>query len=137
MARRVALLSVFIVSAAAVLFPSSVAAVEGFDHVVKYNFCQGVDPHFKVTNRAAGWTNANKLTNETWVERRTANGSWKVIFMWDRAKYKFAVNGDKHWLTSWRTWDGDREFWYRIGFRLRAWHNSNLLSSITVYSKKC
>ena len=137
MSRRVVLALTFAVSAAALLLPSSVAAAEGFDHKVKYNFCQGVDPHFKVTNMAAGWTNANKLTIETWVERRPANGSWKIIFAWDKAKYTFAINGDKHWLTSWRTWDGDRDFWYRIGFRLRAWHNSNLLWSKTVYSVKC
>jgi hypothetical protein len=137
MCRRLILPLTFAVSAAALLFPSSVAAVEGFDHVVKYNFCRGVDPHFKVTNRAAGWTNANKLTIETWVERRPANGDWKIVFAWKKAKYAFDVNGDKHWLTSWRTWDGDREFWYRIGFRLRAWHNSKLLSSTTIYSVKC
>jgi hypothetical protein len=137
MRRRLVLVLTFAVSAAAVLFPSSVAAVEGFDHEVKYNFCQGVDPHFKVTNRAAVWTNANKLTIESWVERKPASGSWKIIFSWDKAKYTFAMNGEKHWLTSWRTWDGDRDFWYRIGFRLRAWHNSNLLSTTTVYSVKC
>lgn len=127
----------FVLSAGALMFPASAAAAEGFDYKVKYNYCQGVDPHFKVTNIAAGWTNANKLTIETWVERRPANGSWKIIYSWDKAKYTFAVNGDKHWLTSWRRWDGDHDFWYRIGFRLRAWHNSKLLSSTTVYSHKC
>ena len=137
MRRRVVIVLAFAVSAVAMLFPASVAAADGFDHVVKYNFCRGVDPNFKVTNRAAGWTNANKLTIETWVERRPADGNWKVIYSWKKAKYKFEINGDKHWLTSWRRWDGDRDFWYRIGFRLRAWHNSNLLSSTTVYSVKC
>ena len=137
MGKRLVLVCALVVSAAAALFPSSVAAVEGFDHRVVYNYCQGIDPHFKVSNRAAGWTNANKLTNETWVERRTSNGDWKVVYAWNKAKYTFDVNGDKHWLTSWRKWDGDRNYWYRIGFRLRAWHNSNLLSSVTVYSVKC
>jgi hypothetical protein len=137
MGRRSTLVVVLVVSAAALLFPASVAAAEGFDYDVKYNFCRGVDPHFKVTNRAAGWTNANKLTIETWVERRTASGSWRIVHTWNKAKYTFAANGDKHWLTSWRTWDGDRDFWYRIGFRLRAWHNASLLSSTTVYSVKC
>ena len=137
MRRRLMLALALAVSAAALLFPSSAAAVEGFDHEVKYNFCRGVDPHFKVTNKAAGWTNANKLTIESWVERRPDSGSWKIVFSWDTVRYKFAIDGDKHWLTSWRTWDGDRDFWYRIGFRLRAWHNSNLLSSTTVHSVKC
>ena len=135
--RRVVLLCVFAVSAAALLFPASVAAVEGFDYQVKYNFCRGVDPHFKVANKAAGWTKANKLTTETWVERKGSSGEWKIVFAWDKVKYNFAINGDKHWLTSWRKWNGDHDFWYRIGFRLRAWHDSKLLSSITVYSKKC
>ena len=137
MRRRLALALTFAVSAAALMLPSSAAAADGFDYRIAYNFCRGVDPHFKVRNLAAGWTNANKLTNETWVERRTANGAWKIIHTWDKARYTFNMNGDKHWLTSWRRWDGDRDFWYRIGFRLRAWHNSNLLSSITLYSKKC
>lgn len=137
MGRRLVLVLTFAVSAAALLFPSSVAAAEGFSHQIKYNFCQGLDPHFKVKNTAAGWTTANKLTIESWVERRPSRGDWKIIFAWNKAKYEFNINGDKHWLTSWRTWDGDRDFWYRIGFRLRAWHNANLLSSTTVYSVKC
>jgi hypothetical protein len=137
--RRLILVLTFAVSAAALVFPGGVAAADadGFEHEVKYNYCDGLDPNFKVVNRAAGWTNANKLTNESWVERRTADGAWKVHERYPTRKFKFEINGDLHWLTSWRRWDGDREFWYRIGFRLRAWHNSNLLSSTVVYSVKC
>jgi hypothetical protein len=137
MSRVLIFVSTLIVSAAMLFMPATAAAAEGFSHNVVYNYCQGVDPHFKVKNVAAGWTNANRLTNETWVERRPANGSWKIVYTWPKAKYKFAVNGDKHWLTSWRTWDGDRNYWYRIGFRIRAWHNTTLLSSKVVYSVKC
>jgi hypothetical protein len=137
MGRRLVLLSTLVLAGAMLLMPASVAAAEGFHHKIVHNFCQGLDPHFKVRNIAAGWTNANKLTNETWVERRPSGGSWKTIYSWPRAKYTFTINGDQHWLTSWRRWDGDREYWYRIGFRLRAWHNSTLLSSTVVYSVKC
>ena len=137
MGRRVVFVSTLIVAAAGLFMPAGVAAVQGFDHKVVYNYCRGVDPHFKVKNIAAGWTNANRLTNETWVERRPAGGSWKIIYAWPKAKYSFSANGDKHWLTSWRRWDGDHDHWYRIGFRLRAWHNSRLISSTTVYSVKC
>jgi hypothetical protein len=137
MTRRLIFVSAMTLAAAMLLMPASVAAVEGFHQRVIYNYCKGVDPHFKVKNIAAGWTKANKLTNETWVERRPANGSWKIVYTWPKSKYAFQINGDKHWLTSWRTWDGDNSYWYRIGFRLRAWHNRNLLSSTVLYSVKC
>ena len=134
---RIVLVAALLVAAATMSMPASAAAAEGFRHRVIYNYCRGADPHFKVKNIAQGWTHANKLTNETWVERRPADGSWKTIHVWQMAKYKFEINSDKHWLTSWRTWQGDNSHWYRIGFRLRAWHNGNLLSSTVVYSKKC
>ena len=68
---------------------------------------------------------------------RRRSSTWNKDYTWATAKYTFATNGDKHWLTSWRTWTGDRRNWYRIGFRARAWHNSTLLSSEVVYSRKC
>jgi hypothetical protein len=140
MHKRLWLLATLMIIGAAMCLPASAAASQGgYTAKVVYNYCQGADPHFKVKNVAHGWTNANKLTNETWVEQRLGgrNQTWKKVYTWDVAKYTFNANGDKHWLTSWRTWNGDRTHWYRIGFRVRAWHNSTLLSSETIYSRKC
>ena len=139
MRKRLSLLSALLaLVAAAVGMPGSVAAADGYEYTVRYNYCTGADPHFKVKNIAFGSTSANKLTNESWVERRPrGSASWSRIYSWPIAKYKFEINGDRHWLTSWRTWEGDEANWYRIGFRLRAWHNHTLLSSEVVYSRKC
>jgi hypothetical protein len=135
---RLTFLSVLLVVGAVVAFPASAAAADNFSYKVVYNYCHGADPHFKVKNIAAGASNANKLTTETWVEKRPGGShTWSKIYSWDVARYKFRINGDKHWLTSWRTWNGDRFNWYRIGFRIRAWHNTTLLSSEVLYSRKC
>jgi hypothetical protein len=140
MGKRAVLLSTVIVTLAGLFVaPVGVAGADGFVSKVVYNYCKGADPHFKVKNVAQGYTNANKLTNETWVEERPGgrNQTWKKVYTWDLATYKFEVNGDKHWLTSWRTWNGNRTHWYRIGFRVRAWHNKTLLSSEILHSVKC
>jgi len=135
---RLTFLSALLVVGAVMALPASVAAADNFTFKVVYNYCKGADPHFKVKNFAAGTSNANKLTTETWVEKRPGGShTWTRIYSWDTARYKFQINGDKHWLTSWRTWNGDRFNWYRIGFRLRAWHNTTLLNSQVLYSRKC
>jgi len=135
---RLTFLLVLLIAGAAVALPASVAAAGNFSYSVVYNYCKGADPHFKVKNIAGGTTRANKLTTETWVEKRPGGSkTWTKVYSWDMAKYKFTINGDQHWLTSWRTWNGDRYNWYRIGFRLRAWHFSTLISSQVVYSHKC
>jgi len=132
------LLVTMVVAAAGLAMPASAAAATGYEYQVKYNYCAGADPQFKVKHIAYGSTDANKLTNESWVERRPAGSqTWSKIYTWPTAKYKFAINGDKHWLTSWRTWEGDQSNWYRIVFRLRAWHNSTLLASEELRSRKC
>lgn len=141
MRTRLTMLSLLLVIGAVFALPASAAAAteSGYNAKVIYNYCHGADPHFKVKNVAHGWTTANKLTNESWVEQRPGgrNQTWKKVYTWDMAKYTFKANGDKHWLTSWRTWNGDRSHWYRIGFRVRAWHNTTLLNSETIYSRKC
>ncbi len=138
MRKNLSMLGTLALAGAFLALPTTAAAATGYEYTIKYNYCSGADPHFKVKNIAYGSTDANKLTNETWVERRPAGSStWSRIYTWPIAKYKFAINGDKHWLTSWRTWEGDQSNWYRIGFRVRAWHNSTLFSSEVVYSVKC
>ncbi len=138
MRQRLLLLLTLAVSVAALAMPASAAAATGYEYVVKYNYCTGADPNIKIKNIARGATDTNKLTNESWAERRPAGSqTWTKIYTWATAKYKFAINGDKHWLTSWRTWSGDQSYWYRIAFRLRAWHNTTLLNSEVLYSVKC
>lgn len=138
MRKRLLLLLTLAVSVAALALPGTAAAATGYEYRVRYNYCTGADPNFKVKNIAYGSTNANKLTNESWVERRPGGSqTWSKIYTWPTAKYKFAIDGDKHWLTSWRTWSGDQSNWYRIVFRLRAWHNTTLLSSVVLHSVKC
>jgi hypothetical protein len=138
MRKRLSLLWVLAVIAAAMALPASTAAANGNDYEVVYNRCNGANPEFKVKNIARGWSNANKLTNESWVEKKPGTGgTWARVYTWDASQYKFTKNGDKHWLTSWRTWEGSRYHWFRIGFRLRAWNGDNMLSSVTIYSRKC
>jgi hypothetical protein len=139
MRKRFSLLWVLTVVAVGMALPASTAAANGNDYKVIYNYCSGADPNFKVKNIARGWSNANKLTNESWVERKPGGRgqTWSKVYTWNTAEYKFDNNGDKHWLTSWRTWDGNRYNWFRIGFRLRAWNGNNMLSSVTIYSRKC
>ena len=109
MRTRPTLLSLLLVIGAVLALPSTAAASEGgYTAKVIYNYCNGADPHFKVKNVAHGWTTANKLTNETWVEQKPGgrNQTWKKVYTWDMARYSFKANGDRHWLTSWRTWNG-------------------------------
>jgi hypothetical protein len=139
MHKRLSLLWALAVVGAALCLPSSsFAGGSGFDQIVIYNNCNGANPRLRVKNVAEGSTTANRLTNETWVEKKSGQGGpWSKIYTWDVAKYKYTINGDTHWLTSWRTWQGDQHNWYRIGFRARAWHNKTLLSSVVLYSVRC
>jgi hypothetical protein len=139
MRKRLSLIWVLAVLGAAMALPASTAAANGHDYQVVYNRCNGANPEFKVKNIARGWSNANKLTNESWVEKKPGGRgqTWSKVYTWDKAQYKFKKNGDKHWLTSWRTWTGNRYNWFRIGFRLRAWNGTHLIDSVTLYSKKC
>ena len=137
MRKRLSLLLVLVVLAIGMALPASTLAAEGTTYKIVHNYCSGANPMFKVKNIARGWSPANKLTNESWVEKRPPGGSWARVYTWDVSQYKFEANGDKHWLTSWRTWKGNRYQWFRIGFRLRAWNGDNMLSSVTIYSRKC
>lgn len=138
MRRRLSMLATLALAGAFLAVPTAAAAAVGYEYQVRYNYCDGADPRFKVKNIAYGSTDANKLTNESWVEERPGGSpTWTKVYTWPLAKYKFEISGDKHWLTSWRTWEGSQTHWYRIGFRVRAWHNSTLLSSEVAYSVKC
>ena len=137
MRTRLTLISTLIVLGVALALPASTAAAgTGFGYQVKYNYCDGATVRMKVKNIADGSANANKLTIDTWAQRKS-NGTWKTIHRWDRAKYKYEIDGTRHWLTSWRSWQGTTSHRYRLVFRLRAWHNSTVLASVTLRSVKC
>lgn len=137
MRRRLALLWTLAVLGAALALPATTAgASSGYGYKVKYNYCDGATVRFKVKNIAEGWTNANKLTVDSLAQRKS-DGVWRTIYEWDRAKYQFEPDGTRHWLTSWRSWQGTTNDSYRIVFKLRAWRNSNVLASVTLNSVKC
>ena len=136
MRKPFALLFTSVVIAVALLLPASVAA--DYDYPVKtiYNYCAGQQVNLKMRITARGYTNANKLTVESWAERKLSSG-WQTVYRWDRAVYKYKINGNKHSLTAWRSYTGTRSHKFRIVFRLRAWHNRNLLDSTLYRSVRC
>ena len=140
MRRRMALVWTMVFVGAALALPSSAAAgtSTGYGYKVIYNYCDGATVHFKVKNIAEGSTDANKLTIDSWAQRAPRKtGPWTVVYRWDRAKYSFEIDGNKHWLTSWRSYVGNNSYWWQVVFRLRAWHNRTLLASVDVASVKC
>jgi hypothetical protein len=137
MRSRITLFCTLAVLGVALTLPASAAAAEsGYKYKVVYNYCDGKTVHFKAKNIAEGWTPANRLTIESWAQKKV-NGSWRTIHAWDRANYKFTANGDRHWLTSWRQYNGVPGNKFRIMFRLRAWENRQQLASVVVTSVNC
>ena len=103
---RLALLSTLVALGAVAALPASAAAAEtGYAYKVVYDYCQGKTVHYKIKNIAEGSTPANKLTIESWAQKRV-DGRWRTVHSWERAKYRFAANGDRHWVTSWRQYNG-------------------------------
>ena len=140
MRRRMAVIWTLLVIGAALAAPATAAAgtATGFGYKVIYNYCQGTTVHFKVKNIAEGATEANKLTIESWARRAPRKtGPWSVVYIWNKAKYKYEIDGNKHWLTSWRSYHGNNSYWFQIVFRVRAWHNRTMLASVEVPSKMC
>ena len=138
MRRRLALIWTLVVVAAALSLPASTMAGSGYSYKKIYSYCDHATVHFKVKNIAEGFTDANKLTIDSWAQKApTKNGPWTKIYSWERAKYTFAIDGQKHWLISWRSYNGNNTAWFQIVFRLRAWHNRTLFASVDVGSAKC
>jgi hypothetical protein len=111
-------------------------ASTGYKYRVMYSYCSGSTVNFKVRNIAKGYTPANKLTIDSWAQRRKG-GRWQTVYTWARAKYTFPVNGYTHKLTSYRSYIGNDTYLFRIVFRLRAWHNKKVLATTTLHSVKC
>jgi hypothetical protein len=139
MRRRLALVWTFAVLGAALSLPAATfAGGTGYSYKKIYNYCDGTTVHLKIKNIAEGFTDANKLTIDSWAQKApTKNGPWTKIYSWSQAKYTFDIDGQKHWLTSWRSYNGNNTAWFQIVFRLRAWHNRTQFATVDVGSAKC
>jgi hypothetical protein len=113
-----------------------VAGASAYPVRVVHNYCDGNTVHLKMRISARGYTNANKLTIDSWAQRRVS-GSWQTVYNWQRAVYRFEVNGDRHTLTSTRSYHGTASHDFRIVFQLRAWHNQRVLHSSKFRSVAC
>ena len=136
MRKRFALLFTPVVVALALMLPASTAASGGFSVKTVYNYCNGNQVNLKMKAIAQGYTSTNRLTMESWAQRKVAHG-WQTVYTWNPVSYSFANNGVKHILTSWRSYNGNSSYYFRLLFRLRAWHNGSLLASSTFKSVKC
>ena len=137
MRRPSRLLFIPLVLAAAMALPASTAATAGYTNVVINNYCDGSDIVLKMTTKAAGYTPANKLTIESWAQKKFPSG-WRNIRTWPARVANFAANGHNHSLTLSRTWTiPDASTYYRLKYRLRAWHGTELLNSKTFLGFKC
>jgi hypothetical protein len=120
----------------ALTLATPVAGATDYPVRVVHNYCDGNTVHLKMRITARGYTNANKLTIDSWAQRRVS-GEWQTVYNWQRAVYKFTINGDLHSLTSTRSYHGTRSHDFRIVFLLRAWHNQRVLFSTKVRSVAC
>jgi hypothetical protein len=131
-----ALLLVPVVVALALVWPQSVDAAADYPVKTVYNYCDGTTVKLKMRITARGYTNANKLTIDSWAQRKVS-GTWQNVHRWDRAAYRFETNGHRHSLTAWRSYHGTNSHRFRIVFRLRALHNRQVLHSTLFRSVSC
>lgn len=139
MRRPFTLLFVPLIAALALALPPAVAGAGEYPVRVVYNYCAGQGDNqvnLKMRISARGHTNANRLTIDSWAQRRI-NGSWQTVYNWDRVGYRFEINGDRHNLAVWRSYNGTNTHLFRIVFRLRAWHNRSELFSKVYASVAC
>ncbi len=136
--RLFALFLAALVMALALVLPSSATVVGASDYPVRvdHNYCDGETVHLKMRISSRGHTDANRLTIDSWTQRRVS-GVWHTVYTWQRAAYAFETNGNRHTLTSFRSYHGTRSHDFRIVFRLRAWHNRQTLHSTVFRSVAC
>lgn len=136
MRKRFALVWALAVLMLALMLPATTAAASGFTYQTVYNYCSGNQVNLKMKDIAAGSTNANKLSIESWAQRQLSSG-WQTVYTWNTAVYKFSENGLNHTLTASRSYNGNSLYFFRILFRLGAWHGNSLLASSSFKSVKC
>ena len=135
MKKRLALIWTPLVLVLALMLPATVAA-SGYHSKTIYNYCYGNQVNLKMRAIAAGNTNANKITIESWAQRKVGR-HWQTVYRWNKAVYKFYVTGNKHTLTSYRSYNGNNSYFFRIVFRLRVWHGRHLLAGGSFHSVRC
>lgn len=136
MRKRFGLLFTLVVLGAALALPASTAAASGYSYRTVYNYCSGNQVNLKMKNIANGSTPANYLTIDSWAQRQTSSG-WHTVYTWNQAYYSYNANGANHTLTAWRSYNGNNQYYFRLLFRLRAWHNNSLLASSSFKSVRC
>ena len=146
MRRRLALGWTLAVLSIALVLPAATSAASygtGYTYKVTHQWCYGQNgPQlaFEVKNTAAGSTDANRLTIDSWAQRRPASGgSWATFRTWPQESRSFAINGTAHSLKVFRYVDYSNSSPYerRIVMKLRGWHNSTVRASITIHSNVC
>jgi hypothetical protein len=125
-----------LILAAAMLIPAPTTAAAAYPVRVVHNYCDGQTVHLKMSISARGYTDANKLSIDSWAQRRVS-GSWQTVYNWQRAVYAFEVDGNRHTLTSFRSYHGTRSHEFRIVFKLRAWKGRHVLHSTVYRSVAC
>lgn len=131
-----ALLLVPLLVVLALLTPYGAAAASAYPVKTVYNYCDGTTVKLKMRITARGFTDANRLTIDSWAQRKVS-GRWQTVYRWTQAEYRFEPNGNKHSLTAWRSYHGTRSHKFRITFRLRAWNNRDVLHSTLYRSVSC
>lgn len=136
MRKRFVLLGTGVLLLLALMLPATTAASSPYSYKTVYNYCNGDQVNLKMKNIASGASAANKLTIESWAQRKTSSG-WQTVFVWNTSVYKYAWNGAQHTLTAWRSYNGNNVYFFRIIFRLGAWRGNTLLASSSFKSVNC
>jgi hypothetical protein len=134
--RRLFYLATLAVLFAALALPAATVAASPYTYRIYYDRCDGHQVNLKMHIRAGGATPADKLTIESWAQKKVGT-SWTTVHTWRKASYKFEPDGRRHTLTSWRSYNGNEHYKFRIVFRLRVWDGSQQLASVTHRSVKC
>ena len=141
MRRRITLLGVLVILAAALAAPATTAAasvqLSGYKFTIKSDRCTGPTYEtisFKVKETAAGWTAANYMTIDSWAEE-FSHGAWHTFYVWPEQHKSFAPNGASHSLTSSRSF-GDPPHSVKIAMQLQIWKSGTPTKPATLLSHK-
>ena len=141
MRRRLILLGVLAILAAALAGPATTAAASGqssgYTYSIKWDRCTGPTYQrisFKATETAAGSTPANYLTIDSWAEV-FSHGAWHTFYVWPERHKSFVPDGTSHYLSSSRSF-GDPPHSVRIAMQLQIWKSGAPSKPATLLSHK-
>jgi hypothetical protein len=145
MRRMLGFLCTSLVLAATLALPAVAAAKTASDpytYAVLKNSCPQGDVLFKVKLRAAGWSEANRLTIDSKSQIQYGSyGRWHNLHTWARVGLTWVPDGTAHSLALQRRQDhlyDNKDFnSYRIVFKLKAWDHGLVAWSQTVRSVEC